>query len=175
MSTSDEYPSEPVVDNPAPEKPKRISKPKKQKEESTITHKAPQAKKPKAKKAPAKKKRKVKAAKPTKKAKSKKNGKAKVKAKANGKAKKRSMRGMGPIQIKRKLYKVLLAKLPKRFSLDKDTLDFHTISEAQDMTAEGIYKWFRSDKIPPERAMVFIKASVGKLKIEDMIPFVFKA
>lgn len=179
--TNEDTPENVEVPTPAPAKPKRVRKPAAKKpgivakiaKALTGGGKSKPAAKKAGKKAPAKKAGKKapakKTAKPTKKAPAKKAaGKKAVKAT-------RGARGKGPVNIKGKLYKLLLAKMPKRFMSDPDTLDFAVISEVQGMTTEGIYKWFRSDKIPPERALVFIKASAGKLKTADMIDFVFKA
>jgi hypothetical protein len=142
-------------------------------------------KKPKPRKA----KPKVKAAAKPKRA-AKRKAKAKVAAKPNRKAKSvkvKSTRGKSKAKtgrarktrrknsaaIKNKLYKLLKVKMPKTFRVDGE-FNFRKLISAVKMTPEGVYRWFRNDHLTPVNALALIKASKGRVKIADLIPFVFK-
>ena len=99
---------------------------------------------------------------------------AKTASKKNGKAKAPSQRGKGPANLRNELHKLLLKKLPEKFRIDKESLDFAKIAKAHNMTIEGVYKWFRVDRITPIGAMNFVKIGESKLKLADFHPFVFK-
>jgi hypothetical protein len=88
--------------------------------------------------------------------------------------KKTSQRGKGPANLRNKLHEMLLKKLPEKFRFDKQSLDFVKIAAAQKMTVEGVYKWFRSDRVTPVGVMNFVTMGGGKVKLADFHPFVFK-
>lgn len=89
-------------------------------------------------------------------------------------AKKVSQRGKGPANLRKELHAMLLKKLPEKYRFDKNSLDFDKIAADQKMTIEGVYKWFRHDKVTPGGVMTFVKMGGGKLKLADFHPFVFK-
>lgn len=129
---------------------------------------------------PAKPKRKarkkpvVKAAAP-KKAKRKTPVKAKRKAKKPVKAARKPMkrRKKAKAHIRNKLYQLCKARLPRRYKLPDGELNIKTIVAGLKMTPEGVYKWFRTDRLTPTVAKLFMKLAKGKIKIADVIPFVF--
>lgn len=151
MSNENETTTEQPADSaPAAKvaKPKKVSKPKPK----------PAAKKAVVKKTPAKK------------------AKAPAKAKpAKGKvAAKGSSRGKGPANLRNKLHKLFLEKMPKKYQLDASSINFEAVSKDVKMSVEGVYKWFRNDSITPAGAMLLTGISAGKLKLVDLHPFVFK-
>jgi DnaK suppressor protein len=89
-------------------------------------------------------------------------------------AKKTSQRGKGPANLRNQLHTMLLKKLPEKYRFDKQSLDFVKIAAAHKMTVEGVYKWFRVDRITPIGAMGFVSMGGGKVKLTDFHPFVFK-
>lgn len=100
--------------------------------------------------------------------------KAAAKKTGTAKAKLTSQRGKGPANLRNELHKMLLKKLPEKYRLDKESLDFAKIAKDQGMTIEGVYKWFRVDRVTPTGVMTFEKMGGGKLKLADFHPFVFK-
>jgi hypothetical protein len=122
----------------------------------------------------ARKKPVVKAAAP-KKAKRKMPVKAKRKAKKSVKAahKQVKRRKKAKAHIRNKLYKLCKARLPRRYKLTDGELNIKAIVAGLKMTPEGVYKWFRTDRLTPTVAKLFMKLAKGKIKIADVIPFVF--
>lgn len=125
-------------------------------------------KKPKKAKAKAKPKA---VAKPKKKTAPKKAAKAKTPAK---KAKSSKKQPRKPASIKHKLYKLLLKKLPKSYRHADGSLDAQTAAKKAKVTSEAFYQWLRKDKVMPDKALTLMKMSGGKLKLSDMLEFVFK-
>jgi hypothetical protein len=157
MSNENETTTEQPADSaPAAkvEKPKKVSKPK----QKPVAVKKAAVKKAPAKKAPAKKAKAPTKAKP-----------AKGKVVAKG-----SSRGKGPANLRNKLHKLFLEKMPKKYQLDASSINFEAVSKDVKMSVEGVYKWFRNDSITPAGAMLLTGISAGKLKLVDLHPFVFK-
>lgn len=160
MSMEDEN-AAPPVEQPVIEKPTRKRAKAKKK---VVAEPAP---KPRKRKAAIKKKAKTtrpvkakrKAAKPAK------RGKVKTKA--------RKTRRKNKINIRNKLYRLLKARLPKKFMTRDGEIDFKKLIKGLRMTPEGVYKWFRGDHMAARNAMPLIKLCKGRVKPVDLIPFVF--
>jgi hypothetical protein len=69
------------------------------------------------------------------------------------------------------LYKLLDASFPD-FRTVQGLFCVKTFAHAIGMTAEGVYKWVRSDRISPEGARKVITLSSGRIQQEQMFPFV---
>lgn len=125
---------------------KAIKKPVKKPGKKAV--KAPAAKKP-GKKAPAKKA-----------------------AKANGKN--GNKRGQGTKFIGGALYTMIRKSIPpKMLNEDGKTINVKKLAPAVKTSLEGVYKWFRTDKVAPDKAVRLMKVAGGKLKHHHFIPFVF--
>lgn len=162
MSSPDEN-----VQSATVSEPQKPAAPKKPKKPAAKKAKAP-AKKVKApakpKKAAAKKTAK-KTAKPKKAA-------AKHKAK---KAAKTTKRGQGTKFIDGPLYQMIKKALPKKFITADGVIDMKLLAPAVKTSMEGVYKWFRTNHVAPDKAMRLMKASLGKLKHRDFDKFVYPA
>lgn len=145
-----------------------------------VKPKKPAAKKPvkAGKKAPAKKPVKAGKKAPAKKAvKPKVSGKAAKKSATKKAAKKvakkaNSHRGQGNAFITGPLYKMLKAKLPKKFVTKEGTINIKELAKATETSLEGIYRIFRINVISPDRAARVIKATASKIKGVDLLPFI---
>mgnify|MGYP000981645335 CR=1 FL=1 len=158
MSSPDEN-----VQSATVSEPQKPAAPKKPKKPAAKKAKAP-AKKVKAK-APAKKTAAKKTAKPKKAA-------AKHKAK---KAAKTTKRGQGTKFIDGPLYQMIKKALPKKFITTDGVIDMKLLAPAVKTSMEGVYKWFRTNHVAPDKAMRLMKASLGKLKHRDFDKFVYPA
>lgn len=167
MSTPDETTAPAPAPEPvkaAPDKPKKTTAPKAKKP----AVKAPSAKKVNKPKTAAKPK-KTAAKKPVK---SKAKPAKKVAAKAK-KADKAGKYGQGNKFLTGKLYKLCLSKLPKKYRVDDNTINVKALAKDCKIVPERCYLWFRKNFMTPESATLLIKASAGKLKREDCLPFLF--
>ena len=72
------------------------------------------------------------------------------------------------------LYQMLARAFPK-WRKANGSLDVGRIAYTLNVTRECVYKWLRSDKIPPARAIQLIALSGRRLSEADLSPFVFKA
>jgi hypothetical protein len=163
-----------MVERKKPSKP-RAAKPKAVPVVAKAAPKVKKAKavsKPRAAKAPAKKAvgKKIAAKKPAKAAKM---AKA-VKAGRKTTAKPKGGRGRAPSGIKNKLYKLMVSVLPKSYMTPDGDINFKELISASKMTPEGVYRWFRKDKVMPDKAMLLVKLCKGKLKLDSMHVFVYK-
>lgn len=70
------------------------------------------------------------------------------------------------------IYDLLYPALPS-FRTKSGLLDINEIALEMDMSAEGIYKILRSNKISPKRAAVFIELSKGRLTKADFLEYLF--
>lgn len=71
------------------------------------------------------------------------------------------------------LYRLLWDGFPQ-WRRPNGTLDTQQLANAMGFTREGCYKWLRSEKLPPGRAVQLIAASEGRLTEYDFVPFVFR-
>jgi len=158
----------PEAPKPAPDKPKKTTAPKAKKAAvKKPSEKKVNAKKPAAKPKKTAPKKAVKSkAKPAKKP-------AKKPAGKKAKAPKEGNYGKGNKFLTGKLYKLCLAKLPKKYRVDDKTLNVKAIAADCKIVPERCYLWFRKDFMTPESALLLIKASAGKIKREDCLPFLF--
>jgi hypothetical protein len=76
---------------------------------------------------------------------------------------------------RRTLYETLLEKMPDRYQSQytEDTLNITALARDLKMSREGVYKWFRANRISPRGATAICKLSRGRIVRDDLIPFVF--
>ena len=80
------------------------------------------------------------------------------------------------------LHKVLAAKLPTCF-IRGGRVDTTAVSEATDNVRYTVYRWMNEEKLSPKAVQALLRLSnetdelekKGALKLEDLLPFMFKA
>ena len=65
--------------------------------------------------------------------------------------------------------------LPKKFITAEGVIDMKLLAPAVKTSMEGVYKWFRTNHVAPDKAMRLMKASLGKLKHRDFDKYVYPA
>ena len=96
-----------------------------------------------------------------------------VRGRVKGKVKRKKARVKGKPAIRKKLYKLLKAKLPKKFKFKDGHVNLKMLIKALKMTPEGVYKWLRSDHMAAANALRLVKVTRKRIKLVDLIPFVF--
>lgn len=124
----------------------------------------------KPKSAPRKKKPAKKKVKTTRKVISKKRKPAK--ARKSGKSKAGRPRKKNRPGIHNKLYRMMKAKLPKKYRNGGGEINFKLLIKELKMTPEGVYKWFRQDHVPPASAVKIVKLTKNRVKLTDLINFI---
>ncbi len=82
-------------------------------------------------------------------------------------------RGQGTKYIDGALYTMMQKALPPSFINEDKSINMKKLAPAVKTSMEGVYKWFRTNKVAPEKAMRLINVTKGKLQIKHFIPFVF--
>lgn len=78
-----------------------------------------------------------------------------------------------PPFYRRPLYKLLDTTFTD-FRTERGLFDVIKFAKAIEMTAEGVYKWLRADKLSIDGAKRVVALSEGRLKLEDLTAFVFR-
>lgn len=74
--------------------------------------------------------------------------------------------------VEGRLY-LLLAKAFPAWRTSIGALDVKRIAEGLGSSREGVYRWLRTDRIPPQRAKQLIVLSDRRLTERDFLPYLF--